>query len=225
MNDSSFAQECVNTNGIGTLKLLEYAKKNAIKNFIYITGSNTYRQSDISVDEKFPQYPVNRATYYLSSKVLGEFYVKHFEEIGSINSTILRISSIYGNLIKKDFITNSIIKLIKGEKVFIYNADYKADFVYIQDVIKIIFSCIENAITGTFNISSNKLFSIREIIDIILHFLKDKNELIEYSSAVKIDMGYFLVNNELAKNILGYAPTNMNEAIKEIIFKVKSTIR
>lgn len=220
MNNVEDAEKCLIANGIGTLKLLKYAEQNKVKNFIYISGANTYRNISTPVDETSPQYPSKRASYYLTSKLVGEIYVKHFEELGIVNATILRVSSIYGNLIKKDFIVNSIQKLILNQEINIFNPNYQADFVYIKDVVEIIFKSINQNKSGIYNISSGELVSTSELIEIILTRLNDKRHLVKYELNQVNQLGYFSINNQLAIKELGFKPTKIDKGINELINKM-----
>jgi len=71
----------VNTNILGTVKVLELSRKYKIKRFIY--ASTIYVNS---VDGGF----------YRSSKKAAEDYVEEFQKVYGLNYTILRLGSLYG---------------------------------------------------------------------------------------------------------------------------------
>jgi UDP-glucose 4-epimerase len=224
MSDSNLAEKCLIVNSLGTLKLLKFAKEFNIPRFIYASG-NLYDSKYETVSEETPLYPSKRATYYLTSKLVGEIYVKHFEEQGNIQSTILRFSSLYGNLLKQDFITRTIFKLLNSEKINVFNPNYKIDLTYIQDAIDVTVKCIKDDIIGSFNISSNELISISQIVDLILDKLHSKRPLVEFSESNNTDKGFPKINNELATKRIGYTPTRVIDGINKIINNLEDSVK
>src|SRR5258708_11134705 len=70
--DPSEATKCLMDNGIATLKLLQAAEKAKVKKFIYISSGTIYDPSLWIAKETDRIYPSMRATYYLTSKLVGD---------------------------------------------------------------------------------------------------------------------------------------------------------
>lgn len=165
--DPAFAKECIETNSMLTLQLLQASLENGIDRFLYFSAGNIYYVND-SIEpagEMDLIYPSRFSPYYLGSKMLGEIFVDHFRQNHGINTISLRISSPYGlGMPKQSAVIKLIERTMKGLPVKLYDGKiYKTDFVYVGDVVGAALSAIEGGSPGIYNIGSGEATSLVEL--------------------------------------------------------------
>lgn len=198
------------TNAASTLLLLEFAKKNNIKNFIYASSMSTYGDhKEELVDEESKQDP---KSFYAVGKLASEKYMKIYSQFG-IRCTALRFFNVYGigqnmdNLrqgmasIFLAMAINSKHIIVKGSK------DRFRDFVYVDDVVDACIKCLnlnQENLYDYFNISCQRKITVEYIIKTIQN--KIKNVTVEYIDGTPGDQFGIYGQNEKALNILGWVP-------------------
>jgi len=223
-SDPDEASKCLMINSIGTLNLLKFAEIKQIKHFIYLTGANVYKNNNGTSKEEDSVFLSERSVYYLSSKLVGEYYVNAYDLKGIIKSTVLRASSIYGNLKKHDFITKTIFNLFNDKTVTVTRNGFRADLVYIDDVVEILAKSIIKEIYGVFNLSTGKLQSIEEAVKLIHKNFNKSPEKIIYIESNYLDRGFPAINSEKASKTFDFEFTNFELGVKNLIYKVKNNI-
>ena len=135
--------KCHETNSTGTINVLESAKKNRIKKFIYISSSEVYGNNQLN--KKVGEYDFcNPSTIYGASKLTGEYYTLVYKNLYNLNSIILRPFNCYGERShetgnKAEVIPRFTISLLNNKRPFIYGkGNNTRDFTYVKDVTKII---------------------------------------------------------------------------------------
>jgi UDP-glucose 4-epimerase len=82
-------------NAKGTFNLLELAVKHKVKKFVHGSTGSVYGEAQyFPQDEKHPLVPTS---YYGVSKLAGEKYVKAFQHLYGLDTTVLRYFHIYGS--------------------------------------------------------------------------------------------------------------------------------
>ena len=82
------------TNGLGTLKVLEYAARAGVARFVYTSSSCVYGGREAVIGEEVTDY--NLDTPYAITKLLGERYVNFFRQHHGLETVILRYFNAYG---------------------------------------------------------------------------------------------------------------------------------
>ncbi len=82
------------TNGLGTLKLLEYAARSGVKRFVYASSSCIYGGKNVRLSEDESDF--NLDTPYAITKLLGERYVNFFKDHHALGTVTLRYFNAYG---------------------------------------------------------------------------------------------------------------------------------
>jgi len=174
-------------------------------------------RGDIIADEHTPPLPSD--TYSLS-KYISENIIKFFSEQYGIDYCIMRIGPVYGpGGDRPRFIINFIEKAIKNEDIVYHeylNGPPKLDLIYIEDVSEAIILTLKKDISGIINIGGQKLYSTREIAEIIKELTNSKskilpNKIMTLHANIKLSI-------ERAKEVLGWYPkTNVKDGLKDII--------
>ena len=145
-------------NVLGTLNLLEAARRAAVKRFVFASsGGAVYGEQDV-----FPapeQHPRRPASPYGVSKLCGEEYLAHYGLVHGMSTLALRYANVYGPgqdpLGEAGVVAIFLNKLLAGETATI-NGDglQTRDYVYVGDVAQANLLGIESAASGALNIGT-----------------------------------------------------------------------
>ena len=171
-------------NIIGTFNLLLLSKEFKIRRFINAsTGGAIMGNKKPPITEKmFP----NPLSIYGGSKFFSEILCSVFKESYNISCISLRFSNIYGpNSFHKESAVSLFIKdILSKRKVNIYgDGEQTRDFLYIDDLIKVIARCINNQKEGTYQLGTGKPTTINRIVFILKKNIRKKKKIkfdIEY---------------------------------------------
>lgn len=196
-------------NIISTYNILEFARQNDIKNFIFSSSREIYgnKEKIISkeddVDIKFCESP------YAASKISDEVLVDSYHRCYGINYIILRFSNVYGMYDESDrFVPLMIRKMSGNEDVAIFGKDKLLDFTYIDDCIDGVVKCIENFYetkNNVFNIASGKGSNLIDVAKAIKKNLKS-NGRISIGKNRQGEVVKYIADISKAKKMLGYKP-------------------
>lgn len=151
-------------NILGTYNLIEEANKSKKKIwFFFPSTAHVYNFSKKPIKENDKKKPIS---FYGRTKLFAEKKIINNNN-PNFSYFIGRIFSIYHKDQKKPFLYPSIkekIKLNKGNKIFIKNANSIRDFLIADKVVNIIYKIYTKKITGIFNIGSGKGLTIKEFV-------------------------------------------------------------
>lgn len=161
----------------GTLNLLEKARKNGVKKFIYAASSSCYGlPRKLPVSEKAiidTQYP------YALTKYLGEKLVLHWAKVYKMNNISLRFFNVYGPKSRTNTNYGAMFGVFLAQKLknkpltIIGNGKQTRDFLFISDLIEGIYKSWKFGKPGQiFNLASGKEISVMKIANLINHKVK-----------------------------------------------------
>ncbi len=149
------------------IKIMSYLKKKNIKKFICFTTILLYDQKKMTlpVDESQSINPY--INDYVFSKYLSEQIVKLYEKY--VPSIVVRLSNIYGytKLRRPDLVPTIMQDIFNKEKISIWSDLPKRDFIFTEDAADAVLKLIDTDFTGTINLGSGKMSSIKKITEII----------------------------------------------------------
>jgi UDP-glucose 4-epimerase len=215
LDDPSQAEACMRVNAGGTLALLESAQAAGVKRFIYLSAGNAYNTTQSPIPETAPLFPTRHATYYLSSKLMGEIYVSHWDQTGKLPGCILRISSVYGpGMDERGFIVETASKLAARQPVNLRNGGkFSADMVYVDDVAHAAAAALDAPFRGAINIGGGCAFTVREIACMLAELLGADPKLIRLEIPDGQEPGFGALDISLARKTLHYTPTPLREGL------------
>jgi UDP-glucose 4-epimerase len=124
-------------NVIGTLNLLEAAKEQGVKRFIFASSGCVVGNQSPPFHELMIRLP---ASPYAASKAACEMYCQAYTESFGLETVVLRFSNVYGpHSDHKDFnlIPSLIIDAFTGEKTMIYGDGYQTrDYIFVGDLVQ-----------------------------------------------------------------------------------------
>jgi UDP-glucose 4-epimerase len=154
-------------NILGSLNLLECARQNGVRKFIYIsTGGAEYGEPDyLPVDEGHPIRPL---CPYGVSKHTVEHYLYIYNRLHGLDYTTLRYANVYGP--RQDPYGEAGVvaifaqRMLSGKQAVINGAgDQERDFVYVEDYARANVLALTKGSGGTFNLASGRGTSVNEI--------------------------------------------------------------
>ena len=158
-------EKAIDINVVGTLKVLELARKKKVNKFIFISTGSVYKPNDKPNKISDSKEPL---TFYGLSKSLAEDlcrgYSKHFKVI------IVRPFSIYGPGTKPTRLVNSLIERVKSGRILLNNQNKpKINPCYIDDFNSSIESLLskEERQYSEFNIGGPEELDIKQISELI----------------------------------------------------------
>ncbi len=204
--------EVVEQNVFNTVKLLEYAKKHKVKRFIF--SSSVYVNS-------------NEGSFYKSSKIASESFIKEFSKKYKLNFTILRFGSLYGPGSDSNNGVHRIIERAINENKISYEGDHEAirEFIHIEDAASACFDILDNKFKNkTILVTGNSSIKIYDLLNIIseimqlsknIKFKKNKNE----GHYIRTPYNYFY-DEEKKLNLK--LSTDIGKGIIEVIKYIKN---
>jgi len=172
-----YPEECYKVNAIATQKILEIARKKNCS-LIYPSTSHVY-----AIPHKLPikeAHPIDATSVYSESKISGEKLCETYSKSYGLNISVLRLFSTYGPKNSEYKVESRIItQLLSNRPIKIGNLFPKRDFVYIDDVIRAFQTVMKN-LKGfnTYNVGSERSYSIQEICNILKKLSGKKNPII-----------------------------------------------
>ncbi len=159
------------TNIQGTIRMLEAARHNNVKKFIYAASSSCYGIYNFRTKENTkinPQHP------YALSKLLGENAVMHWNKVYNLPVISLRIFNAYGPRVRTTGVYGAVFgvffkqKLRKKPLTVIGNGQQSRDFIYISDVVSAFYKAAISKKSGEiYNLGSDNPKSINKLANLI----------------------------------------------------------
>ena len=165
-------------NTLGTLNILEAARRRNIRKIIFASSGGTlYGDTDIlPTPETAPLQPVS---CYGASKASGEMYCSAYAHTYGLNIISCRYANIFGPRSTHGVIYDFYNKLVKNprELTILGDGSQRKSYLYIDDCVDATLFLEEQDIKGFdfFNIGSEEWITVKEIADIITSILELKN--------------------------------------------------
>ncbi|MHA1199696.1 MAG: NAD-dependent epimerase/dehydratase family protein [Candidatus Heimdallarchaeaceae archaeon] len=217
-------------NILGTLKLLEFARSNEIKKFVYLSSAATIGSPHfLPITEEHPRNPISP---YGFSKYTAERYVLLYSDLYDLNSVVILPFNLYSTLQKEnDPYAGVIYKFISAvlrdlPPTIEGDGKQTRDFIHAEDVVTAIKLVLEQD-TGTqrvFNIGSGKGTSILELAELVIKISgKDLKPIFVDARLGDIKESYCSIDK--ASSILGFNPSiKFEDGVKELYDHIKSSI-
>lgn len=206
-------------NNLGTLNLLELAKKFKIKDFVYASSSSVYGgNKKIPFSEK--DDVSSPLSFYAATKKSNELYAHVYHNLYGLNCTGLRFFTVYGPMGRPDLAAFKFAKAISaGKPIDVYNyGKMKRDFTYISDIVSGVLAAIDKPFGyEIFNLGNNDPVELGRFIELIEEFLGKKAEK-NMMPLQPGDVPETYADIDKAKDMLGYEPkVGVEEGLKKFV--------
>ena len=203
----------INANVLGQVNLLELAKKNNVKKFIYASSSSVY-----GGNKKMPFSPEQRVdkpiSLYAASKKSSELIAECYSHLFDIKCIGLRFFTVYGPWGRPDMATFIFTKnIIKKKKIDVYNfGNMRRDFTYVSD--------IANGILGAIKLKKKIKHKIYNLGNSNPEVLLDFINVIENTLKIEAKKNFIAIQpGDVPKT---YA--DIKESVKDLKFNPKTKI-
>ncbi len=207
-------------NVLGTLNVLESARKHRVRRVVYASSSSIYGDSQIL--PKHEEMPADPLSPYALSKYTGERYCQMYPRLFGLETVCLRYFNVFGP--RQDpsseysaVIPKFIHAIHQNKRPVIYgDGSQSRDFTFVQNNVSAnILACkATNAVGEVFNIACGSRYTLLELvraINSILH--KDIVPMFQKRRAG--DVQHSLASIDKARKILGFHPNvGFDEGLK-----------
>lgn len=208
--------EYIRYNIMATQKLLESVKDKGIKKLIYASSSTVYgNEQELPMSELTNTKPIS---LYGVTKLAGEKLCHYYGYNYGIDIDILRFFTVYGPKQRPDMAFHNFIKnILLNKYVYVYgDGTQKRDFVYVEDICKIILEIIDKNIDEEIiNVGGGITLSVNESINIIEEILKKKAKIRYIEAKIDEQLITHAAMDKLDKIIKNEAKTDIYEGIEE----------
>ena len=162
-------------NAVGTLNMLEAARKNKVSTFIFASSAAPLGNAIPPIHENSVCRPLSP---YGSSKLTGEAYCSSFYHSYKLNTVVLRFGNVYGPLSKnKSCVISKFIKqTLNNQDCEIYgDGSQTRDFIYVEDLVEAILKTSTYKKGGEiFQIATAKEHTVNELAKALKTILEQK---------------------------------------------------
>ena len=209
----------------GTLNILECAKENGIKNFVFGSSSSVY-----GGNKKIPfsenDGVNNQISPYGFTKRSCELLCNTYRNLYGINTACLRFFTVYGPRGRPDMAIYKFTKMInEGKEIEVYgNGTSKRDYTYVSDIVKgILLASEKNTGFEIINLGNNSPVMLKGVITLIEKNL-GKRAKIKMAEKQQGDMEVTYADVSKAKKLLGWSSeVKFDEGIKRFVGWFKDT--
>lgn len=200
----------IETNVIGTIKLLNLARQLGIRKIIFASSGGTVYG--------LPQYqpisethPTNPICSHGIAKITIEKYLQLYHHLYGLDYLVLRFANPYGP--KQDpmsgqgAVTVFLQRILNEEPIVIWGDGTVArDYFYISDLTAAVLAAIEKKPPSKiYNIASGGSHTLNELIN-IMQAVTGRTPLVRYLPARKLDVPINILDISRAQNELSWSP-------------------
>jgi len=161
--------ESAEINDLGTLRVLEAARKNGVRKAVLASSCAVYGDAPgLPKSEEMPPMPKSP---YAVHKLAGEYYARLYTELYGLNTVSLRYFNVYGPRQDPSSPYSGVISIflsrgIQGKAPVIYGdgAQYR-DFVFVKDVVtaNLLAASAETAPGNVYNVGTGHFVRILDL--------------------------------------------------------------
>lgn len=213
--------EDAGVNVLGTLNILEAARKNGVKKIVVSSSAGIFGElKTIPIRE---DHPIEPDTPYGCTKLCEEKLSLAYSKLYPIEVICLRYFNVYGPNQRYDAYGNAIpifvFRMLRGEPLYIFgDGEQTRDFVYVKDVVRAnILAAESEGVSDAFNIGSGASVTVNELIRIITGY-SDNDCQVVHTSKRPGDVLNSLADISMAAGAIGYTPSvSLEEGLRNYI--------
>lgn len=220
-HSSQHPVENAEANIIGTLKLLDTARRVGLEKVIFAsTGGAIYGNPDENpCNEKTPAAPISP---YGLSKLMAEQYIELFHRLYRLNYANLRYGNVFGPRQNPEgeagVIPIFIHTMVNGNQPKIFgDGSQERDFVYVDDIVEANMLAIHGGANRTLNIGSGEGTSISSLYDLLRSELGYSHDA-EHRPRRPGEVHQVTLDSSQARETLGWSPqVSLQEGLRRTV--------
>ncbi|CAN2046961.1 NAD(P)-dependent oxidoreductase [Candidatus Magnetomoraceae bacterium gMMP-1] len=198
--------DCFRINVMGTLNLIQAAKKKDVKQFIFASSEwvyDSFAENEIKDEESLIDISNHKSEYALS-KLVSELNLKQKYLHGFCPVTILRFGIIYGPRKENWSAVESLFNDVKTKDIVsVGSLKTGRCFIHVSDIVAGIIKSIGLKKFNIINLQGNKLITLKEIIETSKVIFNKQLRIIEKNPT---NVSLRNISNKRAKNLLNWEP-------------------
>ena len=216
-------------NILGTLHLLEAARRSGIEKFIYSsTGGALYGEPEVNpCTEQFPIAPLSP---YGLSKYLAEQYLELYHRKYLLNYTSLRYGNVYGP--RQDPYGEAGVvaiftqAMLGGKRPQVFgDGNQERDFVYVDDVVEANICAISLGDSAAFNVGTGGSTKINRIFEVLKGILRYRWAPV-YRPRRPGDVYQISLDSSKAASELGWTPqVELEEGLRQTVEYFRKAVK
>ncbi len=198
-------------NLLGTIRVLEAARRHGTKVVFSSTGGAIYGDTDGPATEDAPRLPLSP---YGTSKLAGEEYLALYNRLYGTGHVTMRFANVYGP--RQDphgeagVIAIFLGRLAEGQAAQIYgDGEATRDYVYVGDVVDATLAAVDHP-GGLFNVGTGQETSVRELYELCRR-VAGKDAEPEFAAPRPGEVRHSVVDPGRAERELGWRPRHSLE--------------
>src|SRR5262245_9665109 len=204
----------VETNVNGTMHLLELAREQGIKQFVFASSSSVYgNNKKVPFSEDDPIF--NPISPYAATKAAGELICHTYSHLYGMRIICLRFFTVYGPRQRPDLAIHKFAKLIsQGEPIPVFgDGTTRRDYTYIDDIIGGVRAAIDydQSDYEIINLGESRTVELRELISLLEEALGETAK-IDRQPLQPGDVPQTFADIAKARRLLNYNPQTQIEA-------------
>src|SRR5712692_7470291 len=210
----------VETNINGTLNLLELARANGARQFVFGSSSSVYGLNPkVPFSEDDPIF--NPISPYAATKAAGELLCHSYAHLYHMRVVCLRFFTVYGARQRPDLAIHKFARLISaGQPIPVFgDGTTRRDYTYVDDIIAGVRAAIEyhQSDYEIINLGESRTVELRELISLLEQAL-DRHAEINRQPLQSGDVSQTFAEITKARRLLGYNPqTQIEEGIQKFV--------
>lgn len=170
-------QKTFEINSLGTLNILEAARKFDVKKVIFSSSAAIYGDSGKTDERALP----NPKCPYALTKLDGEYLCRMYSELYNLNTVCLRYFNVYGerqNLKYAAAIPIFIRQALAGKPITVEgDGSQTRDFVYVKDIVEANKKALAMP-NGVYNVGTGRSISILRLASLIKKLANSSSEIV-----------------------------------------------
>lgn len=211
----------IETNVVGTLNVLKASLENSVKKLVFASSAAVYGDSSRSHQtEDSPPRPVN---FYAISKMSAENLILQFSKDYGLPVTIFRLFNVYGPGVEKVSQYSAVIPIfiencLNKKSLTIYgDGEQTRDFIFIDDVIKILIESSKLKENVLMNVGSGENIPIKNLAKEIIDLTSSNSDIL-FAEPRPWDLKHSCADIMRLKRVLNYKPRyTLNDGLLETI--------
>lgn len=199
-----------------SINLCRLLEECPVRRFVFFSSAAVYGE-DVHNMNITEQTPVHPTSYYGMAKYISECLLrKAIERQEQSSLLILRPPLIYGPGEPGE--TYGPVKFIKAalnkEQITLWgDGTERRDFIFIEDIVKIVYHLTFHEYVGVVNIASGKSYTFKDAIEIVSSFISDELKIISRPrTKKKVDNEF--CNTRFANLLKDFSFVSLDEGIK-----------
>lgn len=162
-----YAQDVFTVNTIQVLKLLDFARKNKIKQFIFASSGGVYGSGEQSFSETLEINTNSNLGFYLSTKLCTEILARNYTSYMSV--IVLRFFFVYGKNQRESMLIPRLISCVEHDRPITLQGKngILLNPTHVSDAVNAIEAAMGQEYSDCFNICGPDVVSLRQVCEII----------------------------------------------------------